>query len=234
MTSPPTRNTRSRRPIAVLRKAYAQPGAMRAGFEVFKAFEQDAKDFAGFAQTKLSMPMLVLAGEKAGGHFLIDQGRLVDDNVDGVIINGSGHWLIDEAPDQVIPKTRRVLFELKAGGGSACADPGRPAPFPGGQTQMSPPHYPSPARSRLSFAQFQPLADLALEAAIGRIVEVLAAHLLRKIVLAGKGIGLVVIVLVALAVALFLHQLGRRVEDVLRRQQRAVLFCRRGAALKAL
>ena len=31
-------------------KAYAQPGAMRAGFEVFRAFEQDAKDFAGVGQ----------------------------------------------------------------------------------------------------------------------------------------------------------------------------------------
>ena len=50
------------------------------------------------------MPMLVLSGEKAGGQFLIDQGRMVDDNVEGVIIKGSGHWLIDEAPDQVIPK----------------------------------------------------------------------------------------------------------------------------------
>src|SRR5205809_894770 len=45
--------------------AYAQPGAMRAGFEVFRAFEQDAKDFAELAQTKLTMPMLVLNGEKA-------------------------------------------------------------------------------------------------------------------------------------------------------------------------
>ena len=90
-------------------KAYAQPGAMRAGFEVFKAFEQDSKDFAGFAQTKLPMPMLVLSGEKAGGQFLIDQGRLVDSNVEGVIIMGSGHWLIDEAPDQVIPKLVEFL-----------------------------------------------------------------------------------------------------------------------------
>ena len=39
---------------------------MRAGFEYFKSFEQDAKDFAGFAKTKLTMPMLVLSGEKAG------------------------------------------------------------------------------------------------------------------------------------------------------------------------
>jgi pimeloyl-ACP methyl ester carboxylesterase len=84
--------------------AYARPGGMRAGFEVFKAFEQDAKDFAEFANIKLTMPMLVLSGEKAGGQFLIDQGRLVDDSVEGVIVKGSGHWLIDEAPDQVIPK----------------------------------------------------------------------------------------------------------------------------------
>jgi pimeloyl-ACP methyl ester carboxylesterase len=85
-------------------KSYGQPGAMRAGFEVFRAFEQDGKDFAGFAKTKLNMPMLVLTGEKASGDFLIQQARLVADNVEGVVIKGSGHWLIDEASDQVIPR----------------------------------------------------------------------------------------------------------------------------------
>ena len=84
--------------------AYAQPGAMRAGFEVFHAFEQDAKDFAQFAETKLTMPMLVLTGEKASGNFLIEQARLVDSDVQGVVIKGSGHWLMEEAPQQVIPQ----------------------------------------------------------------------------------------------------------------------------------
>ena len=83
--------------------AYAQPGAMAAGFEVFRAFEQDAKDFARFAEIKLTMPMLVLTGEKASGEFLIEQARLIADSVEGVIIEESGHWLIDEAPDQVLP-----------------------------------------------------------------------------------------------------------------------------------
>ena len=46
-----------------------------------------------------------------------------------------------------------------------------------------------------------------------RIVEGLAAQLLRQIVLTRKGVGLVVIVAIAVAVALFLHQLGRRVEN---------------------
>ena len=50
------------------------------------------------------MPMLVLTGEKASGDFLIAQGHLVADNVAGVVIKGSGHWLMEEAPDQVIPK----------------------------------------------------------------------------------------------------------------------------------
>ncbi|MEO8004648.1 MAG: alpha/beta hydrolase [Betaproteobacteria bacterium] len=90
-------------------KQYAQPGAIAAGFEVFRGFEQDGKDFAAFAETKLTIPMLVLSGEKAGGQFLIDQGMLVDDHVEGVIVQGSGHWLIDEAPKQVIPKLVEFL-----------------------------------------------------------------------------------------------------------------------------
>jgi pimeloyl-ACP methyl ester carboxylesterase len=82
---------------------YARPNGMRAGFEYFKAFEQDAKDFAELSRTKLPMPMLVLTGEKASGPFLIEQGKLVATNVEGVVITGSGHWLVDEAPEQTIP-----------------------------------------------------------------------------------------------------------------------------------
>ena len=77
---------------------------MRAGFEIFRAFERDAQDFARFAQTPLPMPMLVLTGERASGDFLIQQGRLVATNVEGVIVRHAGHWLMEEAPDQVIPK----------------------------------------------------------------------------------------------------------------------------------
>ena len=83
--------------------AYARDDGMRAGFEVFKSFEQDAKDFAAFASTKLQMPFLVLAGEKASGTFLIEQTKLVAANVTGVVVKGSGHWLMEEATEQVIP-----------------------------------------------------------------------------------------------------------------------------------
>lgn len=84
-------------------KAYAQPGAMRAGFEYFRNFERDAADFAKLGQTKLPMPMLVLSGEKAGRTFLIDQAKMVASAVRGQVITGSGHWLMEEAPRTVIP-----------------------------------------------------------------------------------------------------------------------------------
>jgi pimeloyl-ACP methyl ester carboxylesterase len=84
-------------------EAYAQPGGMRAGFEYFRNFEQDAADFQQFAQHKLTMPVRVISGEKSGGPFLIDQVRLVADDVQGEVIPGSGHWLLEEAPEKVIP-----------------------------------------------------------------------------------------------------------------------------------
>ena len=90
-------------------KTYAKPGRMRAGFEVFHAFPQDAIDFAQFAKTPLTMPMLVLTGEKASGQTLITQARLVNKNVEGVIIPGSGHWLMEEATEQVVPKLVEFL-----------------------------------------------------------------------------------------------------------------------------
>lgn len=83
--------------------AYARNDGMRAGFEYFKAFEQDARDFAALSTTKLDMPFLVLTGEKASGVFLIEQTRQVARNVTGTVVPGSGHWLMEEAPQTVIP-----------------------------------------------------------------------------------------------------------------------------------
>ncbi len=85
---------------------------MRAGFDLFKNFEQDAKDFAGFSATKLDMPFLVLTGEKASGTVLIDQTKLVANNVKGIIVKGSGHWLMEETPNQVIPEVVSFINDV--------------------------------------------------------------------------------------------------------------------------
>jgi pimeloyl-ACP methyl ester carboxylesterase len=86
---------------------------MRAGFGYFKAFSADASDLEQFSKTKLSMPMLVLTGEKASGQFLIEQARLAATDVKGVVIKGSGHLLMEEARDQVIPQLVAFIDESR-------------------------------------------------------------------------------------------------------------------------
>lgn len=55
--------------------------------------------------------MPVLTGEKASGTFLTEKAKLVATNVQGTVIVGTGHWLIDEAPGQVIPELPKFLNE---------------------------------------------------------------------------------------------------------------------------
>src|SRR5213082_644710 len=53
--------------------AYARPGRMRAAWAYFVSFQQAAKDFGRFSQTKLTMPVLSVGGEKANGAALGQQ-----------------------------------------------------------------------------------------------------------------------------------------------------------------
>ena len=71
---------------------------------------------------------------------------------------------------------------------------------------------------------FEPLPDLALEAALDRLVERSPAQRVRPVVLAREGVGRVVVVLVVGPVAFALHQPRRRVEDGLGRRQRTLGF----------
>jgi pimeloyl-ACP methyl ester carboxylesterase len=78
--------------------AYARPGRMRAGWAYFVSFQQAARDFAELSRTKLSMPLLVIGGEKANGDVLGRQARLVATNATVVVLKDTGHWVLEERP----------------------------------------------------------------------------------------------------------------------------------------
>jgi pimeloyl-ACP methyl ester carboxylesterase len=80
-------------------KEYAQEGAMRAAFEMFKLFNtQDAADNRRFAAVKLPMPVLTIEGDKAMGGALEIQAKLVADNVTSIKFADTGHWLMEQRP----------------------------------------------------------------------------------------------------------------------------------------
>jgi pimeloyl-ACP methyl ester carboxylesterase len=80
--------------------AYTRPGRMRAGWAYFVSFPQAAKDFAVLSQTKLTMPVLAIGGEKANGTLLGQQMKLVATNATMVVLKNTGHWVLEEQPKE--------------------------------------------------------------------------------------------------------------------------------------
>jgi pimeloyl-ACP methyl ester carboxylesterase len=89
--------------------SYTRPGGMRAGFSQFQAFAQDAKDNQIFAQTKLTMPVLAIGGEKSFGANEAVVFRNVATNVQQGVIANSGHWLMEERPNETVAMIRTFL-----------------------------------------------------------------------------------------------------------------------------
>ena len=76
--------------------AYSRQGRMRAGWAYFASWPDTAKDFAQLAQTKLTMPVLSIAGEKASAAILGPQMKLVGADVQVIVLKDTGHWLMEE------------------------------------------------------------------------------------------------------------------------------------------
>jgi pimeloyl-ACP methyl ester carboxylesterase len=89
--------------------AYSRPGRMRAGWAYFISFPQTAKDFAQFSHTKLTMPVLVIGGEKSRGDALGREAKEAASNVNVVILKNTGHWLMEENPKQTMDALKSFL-----------------------------------------------------------------------------------------------------------------------------
>ena len=88
---------------------YSAPGGMRAGFEYYRAFPQDAIQNENYSKTKLTMPVLALGGGYIpvfGGNItmpsIIYGMKILAQNVQGITVSNSGHFIPEEQPEFVI------------------------------------------------------------------------------------------------------------------------------------
>ncbi|HEX6740779.1 MAG TPA: alpha/beta hydrolase [Sphingomicrobium sp.] len=78
---------------------YGRPKAIHTAFAQFAAFRQDAIDNRKFlAEGKLTMPVLAIGGEKSFGPGFANEIEFAANNVRGISIANSGHWLMEEQP----------------------------------------------------------------------------------------------------------------------------------------
>jgi pimeloyl-ACP methyl ester carboxylesterase len=93
--------------------AYEAPGAMRAGFELYRAFDQDADDNRAALERngKLSVPVLAVGGAiSTSGPVVEEMMREVAEDVAGLRVPDTAHWVPEENPDAVV----EAVLELAA------------------------------------------------------------------------------------------------------------------------
>ena len=73
---------------------------MRAGWAYFVSFLQAARAFAQLSQTKLTMPVLTIGGDKSLGEALGKQAKLVTTDATVVVLKNTGHWVLEERPQE--------------------------------------------------------------------------------------------------------------------------------------
>lgn len=84
-------------------KIFATPGAMRAGFELYRAMPQDAEDNRVFRQIKLAMPVLAIGGGgSTAGPVIARTMAEVAENCRCEVIPQSGHFISEEAPERFV------------------------------------------------------------------------------------------------------------------------------------
>ena len=88
---------------------YSAPGGMHAGFEYYGAFPQDVIQNQNYSKTKLTMPVLAVGGANSavGGPTIAKSSvvygmKILAQNVQGIIVPNSGHWIPEEQPDFVV------------------------------------------------------------------------------------------------------------------------------------
>jgi pimeloyl-ACP methyl ester carboxylesterase len=89
--------------------AYSRQGRMRAGWSYFAEWPETAKEFAQLSQTRLTIPVLSIAGEKASAGVLGPQMKLVANDVTVIVLKDTGHWIMEERPKETMDAIVKFL-----------------------------------------------------------------------------------------------------------------------------
>jgi pimeloyl-ACP methyl ester carboxylesterase len=89
---------------------YSAPGGMRAGFEYYRAVFEDAEQNKDYAKEKLEILILTIGGEVAIGNYTTTSFQKVANNVTGITLPNTGHFIPEERPNFL---TKQVLDFFK-------------------------------------------------------------------------------------------------------------------------
>jgi pimeloyl-ACP methyl ester carboxylesterase len=91
------------------------PAALRGSFGFYRAFDATLEQNAQRALRPLSMPVLAIGGEASYGGHVAEAMTPLADNVQPAVIAGAGHWVAEEAPDEMLAALTAFLAPYRDG-----------------------------------------------------------------------------------------------------------------------
>ena len=91
-------------------KQYSKPGALRAGFEYYRAVFEDAEQNKEYAKKKLDIPILTISGEAGLGNLTTTSFQKVANNVTGIVLPNTGHFIPEERPNFLTKQILEFFF----------------------------------------------------------------------------------------------------------------------------
>ena len=87
----------------------ASPDHLRGSFEIYRAFPVIIAQNEQRKTRRLTIPVLAIGGEQSSGEGAGTTMKLVADVVQTMVLAGSGHWVAEQAPEQLLAALTEFL-----------------------------------------------------------------------------------------------------------------------------
>jgi len=94
---------------------------LRGSFGFYRAINATIAQNQERKNRRLTMPVLAVGGERSSMESVGVSMKLVADNVQTAVIAGSGHFVAEEAPEQLLPALTQFLAPYREGARAGAA-----------------------------------------------------------------------------------------------------------------
>jgi pimeloyl-ACP methyl ester carboxylesterase len=98
----------------------SSPEALHGSFQLYRAFGTTPAQNEERKTRRLPMPVLAMGGAESRGAMAADTMNLVADDVQTLVIPGVGHWLAEQAPEELLAAL--IVFLAPSRGGAPDGD----------------------------------------------------------------------------------------------------------------
>jgi pimeloyl-ACP methyl ester carboxylesterase len=92
----------------------SNPDALRGSLGWYRAFDETVAQNEQRKSRPLTMPVLAIGGAASYGEHVAEAMQLVADDVQSVVIPGVGHWVAEEAPEEMLAALTAFLAPIAA------------------------------------------------------------------------------------------------------------------------